>query len=136
MARREPDNGTTPASLVLTSPSSSLEPGEYSSEVSVRGPNNTLRFPVTLTVTGAQPPVRPIQAFPPSLSFVLETGSFRPPSSQTADYISNGPITFSARTLSGGDWLKTQTFANSLLTANATAVNLAPGTYTAEIVVW
>jgi hypothetical protein len=45
------------------------------------------------------------------------------------------PVTFSARTISGGDWLKTEANGNRLLTVHATAVNLSAGTYTGEIVV-
>ena len=43
--RLDADRGTTPAVLHPTADITGLAPGDYLSEISVRGPNNTLTFP-------------------------------------------------------------------------------------------
>ena len=131
------DHGTTPATLVPTAILAGLLPGDYTAQILVHGPNNTLNFSVNLTIVSSQPPVAQMQVTPSSLRFVLEAGTPGTPISQllTAFVSPSQPVTFTARTLSGGDWLKTQTFGNSALSINATAVNLAAGNYTAQIVV-
>jgi uncharacterized protein (TIGR03437 family) len=129
------NHGTTPATVTATTASTlDLLPGDYKGSISVRGPNNSLQFSVTLTVTGPPPPSGQLHVSPSSLQFVLESGTAGPLSSQTITTGVNGPVTFTARTLSGGDWLKTQSFGSSIFTVNVTAVNLGPGTYSAEIV--
>ncbi len=69
------------------------------------------------------------------MRFVLEAGTPGTPSSQTLTTSVNQPVTFTVHILSGGDWLQTQTLGNKILSVNASAVNLAPGDYAAQIVV-
>src|ERR1035437_9808816 len=51
------DHGTTPATLVPTAILAGLAPGDYTAEILVHGPNNTLNLSVYLTITSLQPPV-------------------------------------------------------------------------------
>jgi uncharacterized protein (TIGR03437 family) len=130
------DHGTTPATLAPTAIVAGLEPGDYTAEIFVHGPNNTLSLSVNLTITSSQPPIAQLQVSPSSLRFVLEAGSSGTPISQSlfAD-VFHQAVTFTVHILSGGDWLTTQTIGNIILSVNASAVNLAPGDYAAQIVV-
>jgi uncharacterized protein (TIGR03437 family) len=128
------DHGTTPATLVPTAILAGLQPGDYTAEIFVHGPNNTLSLSVNLTITSSQPPVPQLQVSPSSLRFVLEAGSSGTPISQSL-IASAQAVTFTVHILSGGDWLTTQTVGNIILSVNASAVRLAPGDYAAQIVV-
>lgn len=130
------DPGTTPATLAPTAILTGLQPGDYTAEVFVHGPNNTLNLSVYLTVTSPQPPAPKLQVMPSSLRFVIEAGTAGTPISQSiiATPITQ-PVTFTVHILSGDGWLKTQNVGNSLLSVNATAVNLSAGDYSAQIVV-
>ena len=130
------DRGTTPATLVPTADPAGLQSGTYTAEILVHGPNNTLTLTVYLTVISSQPPPVPqIQVSPTSLRFVLEAGSAGPLSSALLIASAAQPVTFTVHILSGGDWLKTQPSGDIALSVNASAVNLAPGDYVAQIVV-
>src|ERR1035441_6411 len=129
------DHGTTPATLVPTAVLAGLAPGDYTAEILVHGPNNTLNLSVYLTIVSTQPPVPQLQVSPSELHFVLEAGSSGTPISQTIMASASQPVTFTVHILSGGDWLTTYTVGNAILSLNASAVNLAPGDYAAQIVV-
>jgi uncharacterized protein (TIGR03437 family) len=129
------DHGTTPATLVPTPVTAGLEPGYYTAQVFVHGPNNTLNLSVNLTIVSSQPPVAQLQVFPSSLRFVLEAGTPGTPSSLSLTTSVNQPVTFTVHVLSGGDWLKTETLGNKIFLVNASAVSLAGGDYAAQIVV-
>ncbi len=131
------DHGTTPATLSPTAIVAGLEAGNYTAEIFVHGPNNTLSFSVNLTITSSQPPVAQLQVSPSSLRFVLEAGSSGTPISQSLfANVFHQAVTFTVHILSGGgDWLTTQTVSDIILFVNASAVNLAAGDYAAQIVV-
>jgi uncharacterized protein (TIGR03437 family) len=129
------DHGTTPATLAPTAIVAGLEAGNYTAEIFVHGPNNTLSFPVNLTITSPQqPPVPQLQVTPSSLRFVLEAGTSGAPINQSL-FRYTPQATFTVHVLSGGDWLITQASGDGFLSVNASAVNLAPGDYAAQIVV-
>src|ERR1017187_4502001 len=129
------DHGTTPATLVPTAILAGLAPGDYTAEILVHGPNNTLNLSVNLTITSSQPPVAQLQVTPSSLRFVIEAGTSGTPGSLSLIASVNQVVTFTVHILSGGDWLTAYTVGNSILSVNATAVNLAGGDYAAQIVV-
>jgi uncharacterized protein (TIGR03437 family) len=130
------DHGTTPATLAPTAIVAGLEPGDYTAEIFVHGPNNTLSLSVNLTIVSSQAPVAQLQVSPSSLRFVLEAGSSGTPISQSlsAD-VFHQAVTFTVHILSGSGWLTTQTVGNIILSVNASAVNVGPGDYAAQIVV-
>src|ERR1019366_8586929 len=113
------DHGTTPATLVPTAILTGLQAGTYQAEVVVHGPNNTLNLTVNLTIVSSQPPVAQLQVLPSSLRFVIEAGTSGTPINQSLIASAQGV---------------TYTVHNSILSVNATAVNLAAGDYTAQIV--
>ncbi len=130
------DRGTTPATLNPTVNATGLQPGDYKAEIQVHGPNNTLRVSVDLTVIAPQPPPSgQLQVAPASVQFVIETGKAGPPSSQVVGTLTNQVVSFAVKILSGGDWLTTYMVGDRALSVNASAVNLAPGSYAAQVVV-
>ena len=134
-----PLKGTTPANLTLTVTPAGLADGQYSSQVVIQGPNNTLTIPVGLSVLSpppppALPPNGGIQVSPTSLSFVLAAGSPAPMLPQVITIHPNG-ISFTASTQSG-NWMSTALFVNqyqTIIQVNASAVGLSPGTYQGTI---
>jgi hypothetical protein len=128
------DPGVTPATIHIGANATGLAPGDYTAQIYVRGPNNTLTIPVHLTVISTQPSKPQLQVTPTSLHFVRETSI---PGSIIDQLITalGPPVTFTTRTLSGVDWLNILSVGNSALSVNASAVNIAPGDYTAEVVV-
>jgi len=49
--------------------------------------------------------------------------------------LTNQVVSFAVKILSGGEWLTTYTVGDRALSVNASAVNLAPGSYAAQVVV-
>ncbi len=130
------DQGTTPATLVLTADPAGLQSGTYTAEILVHGPNNTLTLPVYLTVISSAAAGRTDTGVANVLALCPRGRQLRN-SDQSVTHGLRFPqaATFTVRILSGGDWLKTQTIGNIVLSVNASAVNLAPGDYAAQIVV-
>jgi uncharacterized protein (TIGR03437 family) len=124
-----PAKGTTPASITVDVDPAGLAPGDYTGQVKVQGPANSVGFSATYT------------NFPPmALSFVLEPGSSTPAGAPQILYFSGllGTVSPpSVQTQSGGNWLTATNLAttNGEIQVSASAADLGPGTYHATITV-
>jgi hypothetical protein len=128
-----PLSGTTPVTLTISANPAGLADGQYSSQIVLSGPMNTVTIPVGLEILSPPPPPPPpgIQVSPAALSFALNAGSGPSTVPQVVTIHPNG-IAFTATTQSGGDWLSTALFVNDVQTiipVNASAVGLSAGTY-------
>jgi len=132
-----PASAVTPANVCISSSPVGMALGQYSGTVTITGATlNPLTISVTLTV--ANGPI--LSANPQALSFVLETGG-TPPAAQsisiTSDVPSTGvPLSASASTVSGGNWLSVSPTTSSTPGAFSVSINsitLAPGVYTGSI---
>jgi uncharacterized protein (TIGR03437 family) len=132
-----PTSGTTPAPLTVSANPAGLADGEYTSQIVLQGPANTLTIPVALEVHSPPPPPPPIQISPSSLFFVLASGSGPYQVPQVITIHPNG-VSFSAVTQSGGNWMSTALFVNdsqTIIQVNASAAGLAAGTYQGTITI-
>jgi trimeric autotransporter adhesin len=127
-----PISGTTPAMIsVSVDPFAvNLAVGTYNGTITV---NQTLKIPVTLTVTTALVPSST------SLTFTAQqvTGSPTPaPPVQTLNVTSGVPAPFSAAATSTGNWLVVSPASGTTpanLTVSVNPAGLAPGTYMGSV---
>lgn len=131
-----PSSGTTPATLVIAANTTGLKRAAYDGEVDIQGPFNTLHVTVGLDLFPFDPPDgSTLSVSPGALSFYLSAGAPAPQSG--GQMISVGPpgvtIQVTAPTTSSGAWLTAAVASNAPYPANvlvnASAANLAPGTY-------
>ena len=134
-----PASGVTPSNVCILSSPVGMPLGQYSGTVTITGATpSPLTIAVTLTV--ANGPV--LTANPQSLSFVLEAGG-SPPAPQsvslTSDIPTTGvPLSASASTVSGSDWLAVSPATSSTpatFSVSIKSVTLAPGVYTGSVLI-
>ncbi len=128
-----PLSGTTPNMLTaqIDPFSASLTAGVYNGTITV---NQSLKIPVTLTVTTALLPS------PASLTFNTQQGpagtATPAPPAQTLNVTSGGSIPFTAAASSTGNWLAVSPASSTTpgaVTVTVNPVGLAPGTFNGNI---
>jgi uncharacterized protein (TIGR03437 family) len=131
--RVNPTSGTTPQRLqvdLTPNAASFLRPGINSATIIVTNATNgaALSIPVTLTASG-----NPITASPSSLTFTRPAGS---PDPASASLFLNSPYATGITSLTVVPWLSVTPRDQSIpgaITVTASAAQLAPGVYTADI---
>ncbi len=135
-----PTSGTTPGSVSVSILANTLAAGTYngSVQISSTGASNTVTVLVQLTVTAAPT----LTLTPGSLTFNYQLLSGTNPPSQPVSVTASGgatiPITATASTTSGGNWLSVSSSgANSpaTLTVSVNPAGLAAGTYSGTVTV-
>uniref|UniRef100_Q026Q6 BACON domain-containing protein n=1 Tax=Solibacter usitatus (strain Ellin6076) TaxID=234267 RepID=Q026Q6_SOLUE len=126
-----PSSGATPATLTVAVNSKALAEGNYTGQIVITGPNNTVTVRVSLNVSAAN-----IFSFsPPAITFSVQTGAAIPPTQTVLVYGPSSGAAFSVSTGSGGNWLSViVTPAGQLgavITANPTG--LKAGTYNGKV---
>jgi uncharacterized protein (TIGR03437 family) len=131
-----PSSGTTPATLTLSVNPAGLSAGTYQSGFFIQGPANTLSVAVTLTITAASTAPGTLVVSPTSLTFSLTPGQTTPSPTQTiVIQTPTPPVTVSASTFNGGNWLMASLSGTVAAQVYATAANLPTGTYTGTVTI-
>ncbi|HXB72074.1 MAG TPA: IPT/TIG domain-containing protein [Candidatus Acidoferrales bacterium] len=133
-----PASGNTPGAVQVSANAGNLAVGQYTGTVTITAPTasgSPISIPVTLNVVTPQT----ITATPATLAFAFTIGSSAPPVAQSVQVATTGssiPLTMTAATKDGANWLSvTPTTANTPA-ALSVAVNpliLAAGTYTGTV---
>lgn len=120
-----PSSGTTPGPLTLTANPTGLASGNYTSDLIVQGPINTLTVPIGLSIAPTTVTVNPA-----SVSFSRAPGQAAAvPPTIVQIQLANPTLTFSVNTQTGGNWLTAALGPFGSIELSASAVNLGPGTY-------
>lgn len=129
-------SATTPANLGITVNTANLPPGRYTGTVMIQqqGTGQSVTIPVTMTV--AQPTVT---ADTQSLAFTFIPGTAAP-APQTINLFSNNPVpvTVTAVTAAGANWLFTTAAGGTAPTSITVSVNpagLTRGTYNGTVII-
>jgi uncharacterized protein (TIGR03437 family) len=132
----ESTGAVTPATISVTVKLAGLSAGRYLGDLAIQGPANTLHVRVTLYV---QPPGTGLSASS-SPYFYMSAGAAASSSPQLISVWPTGvPVQVTAKTATGGPWLTADVIANApnpaVIGVNASATNLAPGTYQGVVII-
>jgi hypothetical protein len=122
-----PLSGTTPAVLTFTADTSGFDfHANYSTPVTVEGPNNSATIPISVLGTGL-PFGAPITTVPPGLAFLLSSAPGTS-ESRAVYFMIAGQV--SSQTQDGGKWLSAILSPSpNYVNVTASTANLSAGTY-------
>jgi uncharacterized protein (TIGR03437 family) len=133
--------GAMPAILTVTANPAGLATGSYQGTIEISAPAavpSTVTIPVTLTLTGGQPPGLSVQ--PTSMHFSMLAGGTAPaPQAIQIDNTGSGTLSWTAEArTAGGNWLSLSATAGNAPAGVRVSVNpagLATGSYSGKVTV-
>ena len=131
-----PTSGTTPGSITVSVNPGALAAGTYNGSVTISSRHGNLTVPVSLKITSST--TSALVVTPTSLAFAFQQGGTTPSAQSLAVTSTGNALSFTDSKSSGASWLslgRSSGTTPSSITVSATPGTMAPGTYTASIVV-